>query len=323
MEKVFSAMQPTGKLHIGNYIGALKQWVALQDEYECIFGIVDYHAISVKYPPAEMSQRIQDTALDYLAAGLDPKKSIIFVQSDRPEHTELAWILSSLASIGSLERMTQFKEKSERHRENVNAALFTYPVLQAADILIYKADAVPVGEDQVQHVELARDLAKKFNNRYSTIFPEPKVLLSEGARVLGLDGKSKMSKTGPKNSYISLSDSEAEIREKIAGAVTDKGTEPKISVGTKNLIGLLEIFAGERVAKKYWQERKAKKIKYSQMKEDLAEAIIKELGPIQKKREKLAKSPEKVKKILHDGAKKLEKPAQETIKEVKKVMGLA
>jgi len=322
MEKVFSAMQPTGRLHIGNYLGALRQWVALQKEYKCIFGIVDYHAITVKFPPERMKERILNTAIDYLAAGLNPKKSIIFVQSDRPEHTELAWILGCLTSIGALQRMTQFKEKSEKYKSNVNAGLFTYPVLQAADILIYKADAVPVGEDQVQHVELTRDIARKFNQKYGSIFPEPKALVSEGARILGLDGKGKMSKSNAEHTYISLSDTSEQIKEKISGATTDKGNEPKISRGSRNLIGLLEIFAGEDAAKKYWREREKGTIKYAEMKEVLAEAIIKALSPIQAKRTELERNPAEVKKILELGASKLAKPAQQTIKEVKKVIGL-
>jgi len=327
--RIFSGIQPSGEFHIGNYLGAMKNWVALQKENTCIFCIVDYHAITVDYDPNEMPSRILNATKDLLAVGIDPDKSIIFLQSDRPEHTELAWLLNSITNMGELSRMTQYKEKAEKHEEKVG--LFDYPVLQAADILIYKAEGVPVGEDQVQHVELARDLARRFNAKFACppvpgdgrrgqTFGEPKVLLAPAKRILGLDGKGKMSKSNAPSTYIALNDSPDVIRQKIGAATTDTGKDPEISAGTKNLIGLMGIFAGEVAEEKYQKVREAGTIKYSEFKPALAEAIIKELAPIQKRRAEI--SDEEVKKILKAGAEKLADEAAETIKEVKEKMGL-
>ena len=318
MFKLFSGIQPSGEIHIGNYVGALKQWVELQNKYESIFSIVDYHAITVDYNPAEMQEKILDVAKDLIAVGIDPQKSTLFVQSHRPEHTELAWILNTITTMGELSRMTQYKEKSAKHQEKVG--LFDYPVLQAADILIYKAEAVPVGEDQVQHVELARTLAQRFNSKFKKIFPEPKEILVEGARVLGLDGKGKMSKSNSPDTYIGINDQPDLIRKKISTAVTDQGNDPEISNGTKNLIGLMGIFAGKEAEEKYMAERRAGTIKYSDLKPALADVIIKHLEPIQKRRAEL--SDKEVRKVLADGAKRLAPSAAHTIKEVKSALGL-
>ncbi|MBM2820976.1 MAG: tryptophanyl-tRNA synthetase, tryptophanyl-tRNA synthetase [Candidatus Berkelbacteria bacterium] len=316
--KIFSGIQPSGQFHIGNFLGAMKNWVVLQKENDCIFCIVDLHAITVDYPPKEMPQRILDATKDALAVGIDPAKSILFRQSDRPEHAELAWLLNTITNMGELSRMTQYKEKAEKHQESVG--LFDYPVLMAADILIYKADGVPVGEDQTQHVELARDLARRFNSKFGQTFPEPKLLLTPTKRILGLDGQGKMSKSNPSSTYIALNDSPDTIRQKIALATTDAGNEPEISNATKNLIGLIEAFTGKERAEYYFEARRQGTIKYSEMKPELAEAIIKELEPIQKKRAEISDS--NVKSILSDGAKKLEGVAQKTIKEIKEKMGL-
>ena len=316
--KIFSGIQPSGQFHIGNFLGAMKNWVVLQKENDCIFCIVDLHAITVDYPPKEMPQRILDATKDALAVGIDPAKSILFRQSDRPEHAELAWLLNTITNMGELSRMTQYKEKAEKHQESVG--LFDYPVLMAADILIYKADGVPVGEDQTQHVELARDLARRFNSKFGQTFPEPKLLLTPTKRILGLDGQGKMSKSNPSSTYIALNDSPETIRQKIALATTDAGNEPEISNATKNLIGLIEAFTGKERAEYYFEARRQGTIKYSEMKPELAEAIIKELEPIQKKRAEISDS--NVKSILSDGAKKLEGVAQKTIKEIKEKMGL-
>nr|WP_211436034.1 tryptophan--tRNA ligase [Candidatus Kuenenia stuttgartiensis] len=186
------------------------------DRYDCIFCIVDYHAITVEYDPKEMQNRIINAAAVNIAAGLDPNKCILFVQSHVPEHTELAWILNTVTPMGHLERMTQFKDKAKQHRDNINAGLFTYPVLQAADILVYKAEAVPIGEDQVQHIELAREIARKFNSRYGEIFPDPKEILSDAPRIMGIDGKTKMSKS--RDNYISLVESSESIWKKLSTA---------------------------------------------------------------------------------------------------------
>jgi len=316
--RIFSGIQPSGEFHIGNYLGAMKNWVELQKENTCIFCVVDYHAITVDYPPEELPQRVLNAAKDLLAVGIDPTKSILFLQSDRPEHTELAWLLNTITPMGKLNRMTQFKEKSTKHEQLVG--LFDYPVLMAADILMYKAEGVPVGEDQVQHVELARDLARRFNSKFGQTFLEPKVMLNETKRVMGLDGKGKMSKSNASSTYIALNDSLDIIRQKINAATTDTGQGAEISAGTKNLIGLMGIFAGKEAEEKYQKEREADTIKYSEFKPALAAAIIKELEPIQKKRAEI--SDEEVKKILKDGAEKLAAPAKKTIEDVKQKMGL-
>ncbi|MFZ5559844.1 MAG: tryptophan--tRNA ligase, partial [Patescibacteria group bacterium] len=256
--RIFSGMRPSGQLHIGNYLGALKNWVELQKKNFSIFGIVDYHAITTPFNPKHLQKDVYNLVLDYLAAGIDPKKSIIIIQSHIPEHTELAWILSTLTPLGELERMTQFKEKAKQHKENVNAGLFCYPILMAADILLYKADTVPVGEDQAQHVELTRVLARKFNNKFGKTFPEPKTLLQKhGARIMSLtDPFKKMSKTGDES--IILGDSPDAIRRKIKKAVTDSGKEVKFDEKNKpaisNLITIYHLFSGKSIAeieKKY------------------------------------------------------------------------
>jgi len=301
----------------------MKNWAKIQNSptgegNECIYCIVDYHAITVDYPAKEMPQRIISAAKDVIAAGVDPKKSTIFLQSDIKEHTELAWLLNTITSMGELNRMTQYKEKAEKHEEKVG--LFDYPILMAADIFMYKAEGVPVGEDQVQHVELARDLARRFNAKFGQTFPEPKVLITEAKRIMSLTGTGKMSKSDPAHTYIALTDSADVIRQKISAATTDDGKVPEISVGTKNLLFLLEQFAGKEVAEKYLKERQAGTIKYSEMKPALADAIIKELEPFQKKRTEI--SDEDIKRIFKEGAQKLQPIATETLQEVKEKMGL-
>jgi len=323
--KIFSGIQPTGTLHIGNYLGAIKQWVELQKKADCIFSIVDLHAITIYYDPKQMQKNILSAAMDYLAAGLDPKKCIIFVQSQVKEHAELAWLLESLTPMGELERMTQFKEKSRQNQENVNAGLFAYPVLMAADILLYKADTVPVGEDQVQHVELTRVIARKFNNKFGKYFPEPKTQLSKsGARIMALNNPlQKMSKSLGPQSYIALTDSPEIIREKIKTAVTDSGREVKYDIKNKpaisNLLTIYSLFTDKAI---FEIEKKYKDKGYADFKKDLAEVIIEGLADFQKKRKDLEKNPAKVKKILADGAKKAQKFSSANIKEIKVKMGL-
>ena len=323
--KIFSGIQPTGTLHIGNYLGAIKQWIDLQKKANCIFSIVDLHAITISYNPKQMRKNILSAAIDYLAAGLSPQKCIIFVQSQIKEHTELAWLLETLTPLGELERMTQFKEKSQQHRENINAGLFSYPVLMAADILLYKADTVPVGEDQQQHVELSRVLARKFNNNFGKTFPEPRAQLSKfGARIMALnDPSQKMSKSIGPQSYIALTDSPETIREKIKTAVTDSGREVKFDEKNKpaisNLLTIYHLFSNKSITN---IEKKYSNKGYAEFKKDLAEVVIKGLTDFQKKRKELEKNPKKVEKILADGAKKAQKIATATMKEIKTKMGL-
>src|SRR5687767_10122371 len=220
--RIFSGIQPTGEPHLGNYLGAFKQWVEQQNAanaHEALYSIVDYHALTIELPAEELRRNTLDMAASLVACGLDPAKVVLFRQSDVPEHLELAWVLSCVSMMGDLHRMTQFKDKAEQHRENVNVGLFSYPVLQTADILLYKANLVPVGEDQVQHLELAREIARRFNRRFGDTFPEPKPLLSTVARVRGLDGSAKMSKS--KGNTVSIGETPDQIRAKVKVALTD------------------------------------------------------------------------------------------------------
>ena len=316
--RIFSGIQPSGVVHLGNYLGAMKNWAELQADNEAIFCVVDYHAITVDYPKAEMPQRIINCVKDILASGVDPEKSTIFLQSDVDGHTELAWLLNTITSMGELARMTQYKEKAAKHEERVG--LFDYPVLMAADILLYKAGGVPVGEDQVQHVELARDLARRFNQKFGETFPEPKAILTAAKRVGSLSGEGKMSKSDTPGTYLALTDDPETIRTKIMSAVTDDGRLDEISAGTINLINLYSEFTSRDEAEDFLEQRKAGTIKYSEFKPKLAEAIIKELEPFQKRRAEI--SDEEVKTILKDGAAKLQPIATKTILEVKEKMGL-
>ena len=215
----FSGIQPSGRLHIGNYFGAIKQWVALQDSYEPVFGIVDFHGMTVRYDPKDMPVRVLDAAASYLAAGLDPERSIIMLQSLVLEHVELAWILNCITPMGRLSRVPTFKDKVRQNPNNVNMGLFGYPVLMAADILLYKSEIVPVGEDQVPHLEFAREMARRFNSVFGETFPEPAEVLSKGAKIVGTDGANKMSKS--LGNCIYLDDTDEEISKKLATAVTD------------------------------------------------------------------------------------------------------
>ncbi len=322
-QTAFSGIQPTGALHIGNYLGAIKQWLELQETHHCIFCIVDYHAITVPYESKEMPNRIFETALDYFALGLDPKKSIIFVQSHVPEHTELAWILNTIVPIGELERMTQYKEKTKEQHSS-NAGLINYPVLMAADILLYKTHVVPVGEDQQQHVELTRTIARKFNAQFGGTFIVPKAQLSQAQRIMSLaDPTKKMSKSlGPKH-YLALTDTPETIREKVSRAVTDTGSEGReMSSALKNLFRLLKEFGTPAEIKKFEAAYSDKTIRYVALKETLAGAIIRTLTPFQKERASLAKEPEKIWNLLNAGDKKAKPIAQKTLKEVKQKMGL-
>ena len=315
-------MQPTGALHLGNYLGALKQWVDLQDKHPAIFCIVDYHAITIKYDPRDLPKKITELAIDYLAAGLDPDKSIIFVQSQVPEHTELAWIFNTLTPIGQLERMTQFKDKAKDNKDNINAGLFTYPILQAADVLLYKANLVPVGEDQVQHVELMRGIARRFNNTFGRTFPEPKVLLTKAARIMSLaDPSAKMSKSKGEKHYIALNDSPQTIRAKVKSAVTDTTGASK-SPGVTNLLGILSELGDGNVFKDLTDQHKKGKLQYSTLKDEVAKAIISHLSPFQERRKELEKNHDKIAEILIDGADRASAIAQKTMTEVRQKIGV-
>jgi len=322
--RVFSGIRPTGELHIGNYLGAIKQWIKLQHSNECFFCIVDYHAITTPFRPQEVEKNIFDTLIAYLAAGLDPKKCTIFVQSQVKEHTELAWILGTITPLGDLKRMTQFKEKSKKHPEYVNAGLLNYPLLMAADILLYKTDLVPVGKDQVQHVELTREIARRFNKMFGKVFKEPKVLLSEGEKIMSLQNpKKKMSKTDDPKGCILLFDEPEEIERKIMRAVTDLGKEikydPVKKPGISNLLKIYSLFSEKSIEE---LEEKYKGKGYEQFKRDLAKLLIKKLEVFRKKKKELEKRKVYLKEILKRGTEKAEKIAKLTMKEVREKMGL-
>lgn len=322
-KRVFSGIQPTGALHIGNYVGALKNWARLQHEVDSYFAVVDYHAITIPYDPAEMPGRVFEAALDVLACGIDPERCTFFVQSRVPEHTELCWILNTMASVGALERMTQFKEKSDQFRESVNAGLFDYPVLQTADILLYKGNLVPVGEDQLQHLELSREIARRFNQRFGETFPEPEAVLTKAPRLMALnDPTRKMSKSIP-GSFISLSDDEPTIRKKIGRAVTDVGPDPtQMSPGVKNLFTLLAEFADQSAVAHFQQQYAAGTLRYSELKPAVADAVVATLNPIRARRDELVAHPDRVHAALDAGADRAAQVARRTMDEVRQRLGL-
>ena len=320
--KIFSGIQPSGEIHLGNYLAVIKPWVALQANNDCVFCVVDLHAITTPQDPKELAKKTLEVAKIYLAAGLDPVKSIIFVQSQVKEHAELCWILNTIARIPELERMTQYKDKSRMQKE-IGVGLFDYPVLMAADILLYNTDVVPVGEDQIQHVELARDLAQRFNNHFGEVFAIPKAQVKkEGARIMGLDEPTKkMSKSaGSDFNYIALTDSPDLIREKIKKAVTDSGKEIVYSPAKPALANLLTIYSlcsGRPIKEieKYFVGRG-----YADFKSGLADAVIKFLAPFQAKYAEL--NDEYILKTLQDGAQQAQTIASQTMTNVKKAMGL-
>lgn len=324
MKTVFSGIQPSGNLTIANYIGAIRQFVQLQHEAKCYFCIVDLHALTVPQDPEALRKQTLDLAALYLASGLDPQKITLFVQSHVPAHSELAWLLQCQAYFGELRRMTQFKDKSEG-KESVTVGLFTYPTLMAADILLYQADLVPVGDDQKQHVELTRDIAERFNNRYGQTFRMPEPMISEvGARIMGLDDPSKkMSKSAANaGSYIALLDPPDVVRQKIKRAVTDSGSEVRHDWETKpavsNLMEIYSTLSGDSLAT--IQERYAGK-GYGQFKKDLAEVVAGFLDPLQRRYQELRESSE-LTGILTDGAARARQDAAPTLRRIQERVGL-
>jgi len=322
--RIFSGIQPTGDLHIGNYFGAIQRWVELQGGNDCIYCVVDYHALTNEDTvPDELRRARRELALDLLACGIDPERSILYVQSDVPEHTELCWILGCVASYGDLTRMTQFKQKAAE-QEFVNGGLFYYPVLQAADILLFRADHVPVGEDQVQHLEEARRIARRFNFRFGETFPEPEPILGEGARIMSLaDPESKMSKSAGPDHYIGLMEREGSIRKKVRSAVTDVGLTPgqEMSAGVASLFSLLELVAPTDVVGSLRQHHREGKLLYKDLKESLFEHLMKTLRPIQARRQELA-AKGAGDDLLAAGAERARAIARETMRAVRARVGL-
>ncbi|MEG0297592.1 MAG: tryptophan--tRNA ligase [Clostridium sp.] len=322
---IFSGMQPSGELTLGNYLGALKNWVKLQDEYDCYFCVVDLHAITVKQTPADLRRRTLELLAIYISAGIDPQKNTLFIQSHVPAHTECAWLLTCNTYMGELSRMTQFKDKSQRYGESISAGLLSYPALMAADILLYNTDLVPVGKDQTQHLELTRDLANRFNHLYSPTFKIPEGYIPKaGAKVMSLqEPTKKMSKSDDNpNGYILIMDKPEVIRKKIARAVTDSiavinYTEEQ--PGIKNLIDIAAAIKGvqpEEFAKEYADKG------YADLKHDVAEIIIEELSPIQERVENLLKNKKELEAIYQEGAQKANYAATKILRKMQKKIGL-
>lgn len=327
---VFSGIQPTGELHLGNYFGAVANWVRIQDSglHQPLYCVVDLHAMTMPYDPQALRRNTENMFIDLLASGLDPNKSIVFVQSMVPEHTELAWVLSCVCAYGDLTRQTQFKDKSEQLEGKqdafISAGLFTYPVLQAADILLYRAGFVPVGKDQEQHLELSRDIARRFNNQFGEYFPEPAVLSTETPKLLSLaDPSKKMSKSlGPKH-YVGLFEDEKSVRSKVRSAVTDTGEAgTEIGAGALNLIGLLRACGKPEIAQAFEQEYANGPRRYAPLKEAASDAIVELTSAMRQRREVIAADREQVKRLMREGAEKARAIARATMKDVRRMTGL-
>jgi tryptophanyl-tRNA synthetase len=326
MSRVFSGIQPSGELHIGNYLGAVKNWVQLQHQHDSIFCIVDYHAITVPYDPSQLAARTEAMAISILAAGIDPEKTTLFVQSAVPEHTELAWIFNTVAPLGELERQVQFKEKSQK-QEQMLAGLLNYPVLQAADILLYLADRVPVGEDQVQHLELSRVIARRWNSQFGggvDFFPEPQPILTPSRRIMGLDGQAKMSKS--LGNTVGLLEEPAAVWEKLRPAVTDPARIRRTDPGTPevcNIYHLHKAFSAPDVVEQVAVNCSTAAWGCIDCKRTLHGAMEFELEPIRRRAAELRAKPHGVADILAEGARKCRQIAGRTMAEVKQRMGLA
>jgi tryptophanyl-tRNA synthetase len=343
---VVSGIQPSGSLHVGNYVGAVQNWLKLQDDarYKCHFFIADYHSITGDYDPDEKREQVLNLAMDLLALGIDPKRSVFFVQSHVPEHTELAWIFNTVTPVSFLERMTQFKDKSANQNKNINMGLFDYPVLQAADILMYMGEMVPVGVDQVQHVELTRDIARFFNNKFGDVFPETKPLLTDMPKLRSLtDPLKKMSKSLGEKSYIALTDEPEEIYDKLKRAVTETTgimtmTEEELAnamrandetqggdetlrgvAGVWNLFALLKAFGYAEEADRILA---AQPMKYGELKKLVAQRVAEYFTFFRAERKKIARDPEKVRHILAAGAEEARATAQRTMADVRKIIGI-
>lgn len=328
---ILSCIQPTADLHIGNYFGAVANWVKLQDQYDCVYGVVDMHAITMPYDPEALRANTRKMVIDLLACGVDPEKSTLFIQSLVPEHCELCWILSSQCSYGELSRMTQFKDKSsklesESADEYISAGLFTYPILQAADILAYRAKLVPVGKDQEQHLELSRSIARRFNQRFDVeFFPEPKPLFTPTPRIMSLaQPEAKMSKSaGPKH-YVGLFEEEASIRKKVRSAVTDTGQpnpEGEMSPGVRNLFEILRACEATAAADQLQSDYDAGSLRYSDLKGAVADALVDLTGRFRDKRDALHADRKAVDAQVREMSAKARQIAAETVRGVRRHAG--
>ena len=320
---ILSGIQPSGTLTLGNYLGALKNWLAFQNEYDCYYMMADLHTITVRQVPAEMRLNVQKTFAIYLAAGLDPAKCVLFLQSMVPEHSQLAWLLNCYTMIGELGRMTQFKDKSAKHEDNINAGLFTYPVLMASDILLYQADLVPVGKDQMQHLELARDVATRFNNAYSETFKIPQgVTSTTGAKIMSLsDPTKKMSKSETGDATVFILDSKDDLVRKFKRAVTDSESEIRMAPGKDGINNLISIYSC--VTGKTFEEveREFDGKGYGEFKLAVAEAVADHLAPLRQRYDEYLKDKEFMKNVLNEGAEKAAYVARKTLSKVMRKIG--
>ena len=321
---LFSGMQATGNLTLGNYLGALKNWLTLSDEYECFYSVVDLHSITVRQNPAELRKSARNLLTLYIAAGLDPKKNCIYYQSHVSGHAELAWILNCFTYMGELNRMTQFKDKSAKHADNINAGLFTYPVLMAADILLYQTDVVPVGIDQMQHLELTRNIAERFNNIYGDVFTVPEAYVGKvGAKIMSLqDPTRKMSKSDEnQNNIITLMDDPKVIMNKMKRAMTDSDTEVRFAEekpGISNLLSIYCAVTGKTIAE---AEKEFAGVGYGTFKTAVGEAVVAELEPVQKRVKELEANKDYLDAIIKSGAEKASRLADRTLTKVQKKVG--
>ncbi len=322
--RLFSGIQPSGDIHIGNYLGAIRNWVALLDEFECIYCVVDLHAVTVPYEPAELQGRILETAAVNMACGIDPERCTLFVQSYVPEHAELAWLLNTVTPIGDLQRMTQFKEKARQHEAHINAGLLNYPVLMAADILLYKSEVVPVGDDQVQHLELTREIVRRFTSRFGPVFPEPQEKLTAAARIMGLDDPTrKMSKS--MGNTIGLLEAPDSIWEKVRTGVTDPARVRRTDPGepTKcNIFALHQYFSPQKDIDYVAEGCRTAGIGCIECKQILFKNMMAVIDPIRERAQQLLAEPEGVWDVLRRGAERCREIAAATIAEVKQAMGL-
>ena len=323
-DRIVSGIQPTGELHIGNYLGSLKDYVKLQDKFECYFFVADLHSLTEDFTPGERkSEQIRNLVKTFLASGLNPDKCTIFIQSHVPAHVELAWIFNTILPMGELERMTQYKDKAARQEANINVGLFDYPVLMAADILLYKPTYVPVGHDQLQHLELTNTLARKFNHKFGESFHEIKAYMQKPVRVMSLtDPTRKMSKSEP-GSYINIFDEPDEIRKKLSKAVTaTDAPEGEMPQGVKNLFDLLLEFGKKEVYDTFAKQYQDGSIKYSELKAALADSIANYFEPMRHVRKQLDNQDKQIDKIIHEGAVKATSVALATLTEVRNKIGL-
>ena len=321
---IFSGMQPSGLITLGNYLGALNNWTKLQYDYNCLYCIVDMHAITVRQDPVKLRKQAKELLLQYLAVGLDPEKSILYYQSHVPQHAELGWILNCYTYMGELNRMTQFKEKSLSHADNINAGLFTYPVLMAADILLYQTDLVPVGEDQRQHLEITRDIAMRFNGIYGDVFKMPEGYIGKvGARIMALqEPTKKMSKSDEnKNNTIALLDEPAVIMNKIKRAMTDSDNEVRYSEDKPGIRNLIDIYCAVTSKSIQEAEKEFANTGYGTFKKAVGEAVVANLEPIQQKVKELEKNQDYINDVIKQGAEKASVLAQRTLQKLQKKIG--